>query len=181
MLAYLEMVPVPCLRLNRCRDDARWSRPVLVGTPPNVEGTLAETGKEAAGRLEACKLLVGDGRPFSAASATRTAFATAATKVGSIGVETDREDMAFAPVDTAGEEDGGVGPEVEGSKTLAERLLLVCLVVTPSNSMADKKCEANSEWRMRKTAKTANWRAWQLAKLTRASTRLRVRDTKCPC
>ena len=106
---------------------------------PNVEGTLAETGKEAAGRLcEACKLLVGDGRPFSAASATRTAFATAATKVGSIGVETDR-------VDTAGEEDGGVGPEVEGSKTLAERLLLVWLVVTPSNSMADKKCEANSE------------------------------------
>lgn len=131
---------------NAKKDDARWSRPVLVGTPPNVEGTLAETGKEAAGRLcEACKLLVGDGRPFSAASATRTAFATAATKVGSIGVETDREDMAFAPVDTAGEEDGGVGPEVEGSKTLAERLLLVGLVVTPFNSMADKECEANSE------------------------------------
>ena len=70
-------------------------------------------------------------------------------------METDREDMAFAPVDTAGEEDGRVGPEVEGSKTVAERLLLVCLVVTPSKSMADKKSEANSEWRMWKTAKNA--------------------------
>ena len=129
------------------KDDTRWSRPVLVGTPPNVEGTFAKTGKEAAGRLcKAGKLLVGDGRLFSAASATRTAFATVATKVGSIGVETDREeDMAFAAVDTAGEEDGGVGPELEGSKTVAERLLLVCLVVTPSKAMANKKSEANSE------------------------------------
>ena len=129
------------------KDDAQWSRPVLVGTPPNVEGTFAIPGKEAAGRLcKACKLLVDNGRLFSAASATRTAFATAATKVGSIGVETDREeDMALAAVDTTGEEDGGVGPELEGSKTLAKRLLLVCLVVTPSKAMANKKSEANSE------------------------------------
>ena len=73
-------------------------------------------------------------------------FATAATKVGSIGVETNREeDMVLVAVDTTGEEDGGVSPELDGSKTLAKRLLLVCLVVTPSNDMANKKSKANSE------------------------------------
>ena len=143
MLACLEIVPVPGLHLNR-----NWGFRMPKRMMPEGRGqSLSERSQmsKARWRFPARKPLEGsaklvNGRLFSAASAVRTAFGMAATKVGSIGVEADREeDMALAAVDTTGEEDGRVGPELEGSKTLAERLLLVSLVVTPSNDMANKK------------------------------------------